>query len=184
VLLPPVAPRACVGVILAGDALQLFLQDAAQVSFFVESGRAGSLLESLGGRRALGDTVIPDELRAEERAARDAVSAARNELDKARAAGKRKDIRRARAALRKAQEALLDTVARIQRASKAAANLAYPQAAPLGSIQAALDRVKKKKEQAGITPANTDNLTAAQQEQIEAVERRRDAARKQEGNKD
>jgi electron transport complex protein RnfC len=41
------------------------------------------------------------------------------------------------------------------------------------AIQAALDRVQKKKELSGAQPRNTDNLTAEQQRQIEAVDRRR-----------
>ena len=49
------------------------------------------------------------------------------------------------------------------------------------AIQAALDRVKRKKEQARESPKNTDNLTAEQQQLIaEADERRR---KKQPGNK-
>jgi electron transport complex protein RnfC len=41
------------------------------------------------------------------------------------------------------------------------------------AIQAALERVKRKKEQAGINPGNTDNLTPEQRRQIEAADRRR-----------
>jgi electron transport complex protein RnfC len=41
------------------------------------------------------------------------------------------------------------------------------------AIQAALDRVKKKKQMADYTPANTDNLTDEQRQQIEAADRRR-----------
>ena len=43
------------------------------------------------------------------------------------------------------------------------------------AIQAALERVKKKKSQADYSPANTDNLTADQQRQIEAANQRRNA---------
>lgn len=41
------------------------------------------------------------------------------------------------------------------------------------TIQAALERVKRKKEQAGTTPKNIDNLTAEQQQLIAAAENRR-----------
>jgi electron transport complex protein RnfC len=43
------------------------------------------------------------------------------------------------------------------------------------AIQAALERVKRKKEQAGINPGNTDNLTPEQREQIAAADQRRAA---------
>jgi electron transport complex protein RnfC len=41
------------------------------------------------------------------------------------------------------------------------------------AIQAALDRVKRKQEQAGTLPKNIDNLTAEQQQLIDAADRRR-----------
>jgi electron transport complex protein RnfC len=41
------------------------------------------------------------------------------------------------------------------------------------AIQAALERVRQKKEQAGATPRNTDNLTPVQLRQIEEADRRR-----------
>jgi electron transport complex protein RnfC len=43
------------------------------------------------------------------------------------------------------------------------------------AIQAALERVKRKKEQAGVSPGNTDNLTPEQQRQIAAADQRRAA---------
>jgi electron transport complex protein RnfC len=41
------------------------------------------------------------------------------------------------------------------------------------AIEAALDRVKQKKAQAGVAPKNIDNLTPAQQELIDAADKRR-----------
>ena len=41
------------------------------------------------------------------------------------------------------------------------------------TIQAALERVKRKKEQAGTAPKNIDNLTAEQQQLIAAADKRR-----------
>ena len=41
------------------------------------------------------------------------------------------------------------------------------------AIKAALERVRQKKAQAGVTPKNVDNLTPEQQQQIEEAERRR-----------
>jgi electron transport complex protein RnfC len=46
------------------------------------------------------------------------------------------------------------------------------------AIQAALERVKRKKEQAGVSPGNTDNLTPEQQRQIDAADQRRAAQKK------
>lgn len=51
------------------------------------------------------------------------------------------------------------------------------------AIQAALDRVKRKKQQADFTPANTDNLTEEQQQQIEAADRRRGSGHHPEDDK-
>ena len=41
------------------------------------------------------------------------------------------------------------------------------------AIQAALERVRQKKDHAGTEPRNVDNLTQEQQRQIEEVDRRR-----------
>ncbi len=43
------------------------------------------------------------------------------------------------------------------------------------AIQAALERVKRKKEEAGVSPGNTDNLTPEQRQQIAAADQRRAA---------
>jgi tetratricopeptide (TPR) repeat protein len=110
--------------------------DADAASFFVESNRAGTLLESLGGRGALGDAAIPAELRGEERDARAALTAAQERLDAARQQRRRTAIRSARKALAAANTKLIETAERIQRASKA--NVAYPRAAPLAGIRAVL----------------------------------------------
>jgi tetratricopeptide (TPR) repeat protein len=53
------------GIALAGQ-----LDDPAAAAFFLETGRAGSLLEALGGRETLQGSVVRIELRREERAAR------------------------------------------------------------------------------------------------------------------
>jgi electron transport complex protein RnfC len=45
------------------------------------------------------------------------------------------------------------------------------------AIQAALERVRRKKEQTGISPGNTDNLTPEQRQQIADADRRRAAQR-------
>jgi CHAT domain-containing protein/tetratricopeptide (TPR) repeat protein len=127
------------GLMEAGVAAGVNLGNAAEVSFFIESGRAGALLESLGGRAKVGEGDIPAALRTEERAARAAVLEARARLERARAARNRKEVKAARAGLESAQAAVLATVAKIQRAAKAIADVAYPKAADLKEIQAQLE---------------------------------------------
>ncbi|MHC4137291.1 MAG: CHAT domain-containing tetratricopeptide repeat protein [Planctomycetota bacterium] len=126
------------GLLETGVRAGLQLGDPGEVSFFLESGRAGSLLESLGGRMALGSLAVPEGLAKEERAARAGVLAARALQDRALRAGKRKEIRAARTALQAAHKKLLEVVAKIQREAKAAANVVYPEADPLERIRVRL----------------------------------------------
>jgi len=126
------------GLLETGVRSGMQLDDPGEVSFFLESGRAGALLESLGGREALGGVTIPEELRHEEMEARMAVLAARAHHGRALKAGKRKEIREAREALEEARGKVLDVVSKIQREAKAAANVVYPRAAPLEEIRASL----------------------------------------------
>jgi tetratricopeptide (TPR) repeat protein len=122
--------------VLAGMALS----DPAEISFFMESGRAGALLEALGGREALVKTRLPAELLGAEREARDRVATAQAGVAQAHARGEIEKIRAARAALDEAQKALLAVVGRIQGEAKAVADVAYPQATPIEGIQGALRR--------------------------------------------
>jgi len=126
------------GLLATGVRAGMQLVDAAEVSFFLESGRAGSLLESLGGRAALGRVAVPKELEREEKFARTSVLGARARHDRALRAGKREETRAARASLEAARGKLLDVVAKIQREAKAAANVVYPKADPLKEIRATL----------------------------------------------
>jgi electron transport complex protein RnfC len=87
---------------------------------------------------------------------------------------KKADIARAR------HEARLERLERIKREReerlarrKKATDKSAGDEARQAAIQAALERVKQKKEQSTDTPRNTDNLTPEQQRQIEAVEQRR-----------
>jgi electron transport complex protein RnfC len=54
-----------------------------------------------------------------------------------------------------------------------AGKTAQRDAAKQDAIKAALERVRQKKAQTGVTPKNVDNLTPEQQQQIEEAERRR-----------
>jgi len=111
------------------------LDDPAEVTFFLESARGSALLESLGGRDALRDVAIPEDLAGEERAARIAVAEARACLGNALPRGERAEIGEANASLRKAEEDLLAAIARIQRAAKATADVAYPRTATVAELQ-------------------------------------------------
>ncbi|MHC4549425.1 MAG: tetratricopeptide repeat protein [Planctomycetota bacterium] len=113
--------------------------DPAEVSRFVENGRAGTLLESLRGRRTLGDVAIPEKLLREENEARVAFVAAQARLGRALKEGNREEeIRETRAALDKARGRVLEVATRIQRAAKAAADVVYPKAAPLKTLRGSL----------------------------------------------
>lgn len=87
---------------------------------------------------------------------------------------KKADIARAR------HEARLERQERLKRereerlaSKKQATDKSAGDAARQAAIQAALERVQKKKEQDSTVPLNTDNLTPEQQRQIEAVDQRR-----------
>ncbi|MFI5403043.1 MAG: tetratricopeptide repeat protein, partial [Planctomycetota bacterium] len=95
------------------------LGDCSEVAFFLESGRAGSLLESLEGRGALHSRAVPEELQAAEREARMREAAVFRTYQHALDGGVREEIRAKRAALDEAQAGLVDVVAQIQRDAKA-----------------------------------------------------------------
>lgn len=110
----------------------------AGASFFLESSRAGGLIESLKARDALLAAVLPPELVAEERVARGAESAATAALQRALAGGNRAQIKASREALAAAQAAIGDVIERMQRTAKAAASVVHPTADDLSTIQARL----------------------------------------------
>ncbi len=111
----------------------------ADICFFLESGRAGALLESLGSRDELAAAAVPPQLQDDEATARHALEEAQAKYDTAVKAGKRKGIRVARDEVEAARTAYLKIVAMVQRAAKASADVVYPQAAELAAIQAPLD---------------------------------------------
>ncbi len=112
------------------------LSDAENVTFFLESGRAGTLLESLGGRDALRAAALPQALRDLEAAAHGDENRARAYYLAARAKGDVSETRTRRAALTAAKSASVAAVERIQREAKWAASVLYPTAAPLERIRA------------------------------------------------
>jgi CHAT domain-containing protein/tetratricopeptide (TPR) repeat protein len=118
-----------------GAAVAAKLGNAAEAAFFVESGRAGTLLESLRGREALRAAAVPADLRDEETAARSAETAAVADLRKALDSRKLADIAACRKALDAAHDRVRDVVERIQRESKSAAGLLYPECDKLDVLQ-------------------------------------------------
>jgi len=114
------------------------LEDAAETAFFLESGRAGTLLESLGGRDKLRATSLPEALLREEAEAQAAEAVARKLYLRALDLGERKELQRRRQEFDQAREARKAVIEKIQRQEKAAANVLYPKADSLGDIQATL----------------------------------------------
>jgi len=129
-----------VGIMDGGMRAAAQLGDLSEVSFFIESARSGVLLESLGGREKLRESVLPPEMRALEAKARSELRAAQARYRAATKNRKRKQIRAARVALDEAQTRMLEAVARVQRAAKSAADVVYPKAADLKDIQASLGK--------------------------------------------
>jgi len=112
--------------------------DVAEAAYFLERGRAGTLLESLGARSALHATLLPDDLRdadAEARAGEArALAASATALDGGDLAASR-----ARAEeLKAARARVLDVAERIQREAKRAARIVYPETLPVDDIQRTL----------------------------------------------
>jgi len=120
---------------LVGAEAALRLGSAEDLVFFLESGRAWGLREALQAREALHATLIPAELRAKEATARAREANARTRYERTRREGVLKEIRQAAEALATARDQLEEVVQRIQRAAKAGAQVAYPAAASLASIE-------------------------------------------------
>lgn len=114
------------------------LDDVAEAAFFLESGRAGTLLESLGGRDAMRWQALPDELRRAEAEARSretrALAAYRAVVDGGDLAALRVRDRE----LAEARAVVQQVVERIERDAKRAASLWYPVASPIEDLQASL----------------------------------------------
>jgi tetratricopeptide (TPR) repeat protein len=109
--------------------------DVPAALYFLESGRAGGLLESLM-LRSVSAASLPKELAKAEAAARAEEEAASGALQEAQRG--RVDPGAAKARLEKAHAGLFAVIERIQRESKAVADVVYPKAAPLVAIQASL----------------------------------------------
>ncbi len=121
-----------------GSVAALKRGDAAAACLFLESGRAGSLLEALGGRDSLRGAVIAEDLRVIETKAEKGLALAEARLRVAAGSGKFKQARAARKEVVAARTELFDAQNRIRREAKRAANVLYPTVKPLAEIQAGL----------------------------------------------
>jgi len=122
----------------AGARAAVAAHDAAELAFFLESGRAGALLEGLAARETLWSTMVPEDLRVEETNAQITEAAATRALRLALGAGDLAVLRARKVELAAARERVSAVIARIQRLAKSGAALAYPKAATLAEMQATL----------------------------------------------
>ncbi|MFI5402905.1 MAG: CHAT domain-containing protein [Planctomycetota bacterium] len=123
------------GVFETGALAGLRLGDPAEVCFFLESGRAATLLEMLGGRDAIRAAAVPEGLRVEEEKARAEEAVALGRHKAALGKGARAEIGEARRALDEARERVNGAIARVQRQAKAGAAVVYPEADSLDAIR-------------------------------------------------
>ena len=113
-------------------------KDAPELFWFMESGRAGSLRESLANRGAILAATVPEPLQEAERRARQDVVEATARLARVRTQRRLTKVREAKDALDAAKRALDDVVVRIQREARRGASVLYPQPDPLDHVQARL----------------------------------------------
>ncbi len=111
------------------------LDEPGTVLEALERARAGTLLESLNGRRGLLWADLPESLRTAEARVKADVVRARHDLDRARRANDLVAARNQRGALDDALAEMRGVSARIQREAKRQAGLFYPRAAGLDRVQ-------------------------------------------------
>lgn len=122
-----------------GTLAAMRLDEKAEAVTFLESGRAGTLLESLKGRRALLWADLPEGLRTEEADAKAHEARARHALERSiQLAQPRSAQRAAKVALDATRERRREISARIQREAKRQAGVFYPRATTLEKLHATL----------------------------------------------
>ena len=109
--------------------------DIPEAAFFLESGRAGTLLESLGSRDMLRAALVPEELRVADVLARAREARALAAYTKAQDGGDRAATRARDEDLQAARAKVAEAVERIQRDAKRAARVIYPEAAPVAYLR-------------------------------------------------
>ncbi len=112
--------------------------DVAEAAFFLESGRAGALLDALQVRDSQRWAGVPEALRQAEAEARADEARALAAWSKASDGDDRAILRAVRADLDAARAKVAQAVERIQREAKQASRLAYPVATPVEDLQALL----------------------------------------------
>ncbi len=123
-----------------GAQAALAADDASALCYFIESGRAGALLETLRAREGFAAAVVPEALReARLRSRRERADAQAAVRDAHQGRAKRSEIRARRAALRAAQERERDVATQIELESRLGVSILYPHAAELSAIQAAVE---------------------------------------------
>ena len=125
----------------SGAAAAQAMDRPEDVVAFLEAGRAGSLLDALDKRDALRwkQESLSPELKAMDRDARQAALQARRAHDRAVRRGRLAERRKTGEALDRAQQAVQEVAARIQRDLKLRAGFFYPRPRRLEEIQASLD---------------------------------------------
>ncbi|MHC5011286.1 MAG: CHAT domain-containing protein [Planctomycetota bacterium] len=119
----------------AGAGAGRSVADPALLAFFLESGRAGTLLESLGEREALRGVTVPPALLGAEERAREDEAAALDRYRRAAAEGNRRTTMACRRALEAARNRVKEVIERIQRHAKAEVEALMPPPAELATIQ-------------------------------------------------
>ncbi len=114
------------------------LERTAEALTFIEDGRAGALLEALGGRQSMRWTDLPAELRQLESKAHAEHAAARASYVAALETGNLRATRSAAETLDRTVAVLRTVTERIQREAKREAGVFYPRAAPVEEIQGRL----------------------------------------------
>lgn len=114
------------------------LGDPAEAVQFLESGRAGALLEALDSKDVLRGEQLPELLRALDRSTRERLAVARSDYESALKRRNHPAIRAASRTLDAAQDARQALVGRIQRDVKQQADLLYPHPETLEAMQGAL----------------------------------------------
>ncbi len=109
--------------------------DTPAAMFFVESGRAGTLLESLGSRDSLRAALVPELMHVADAAARARAARALVAYTKVLDGGDLATIRARRDDLDAARADVIEGVERIQRDAKKAAQVLYPVASPVEDVQ-------------------------------------------------
>ena len=126
-------------VLCAAARAAIALEDASETAYFLESGRAGALLDALQLRTRLTRALLPPELSDALAEARARKAVASGHLSRAIQGGRRAVIRARRAEHDAAAEALSQMIARIQRDEKATADLLFPTPATLEELEASVE---------------------------------------------